>query len=87
MTTALNVSTSVHSSLNQFNFDVYLPVKDEKELEDLAEGHPRLENNFILAGIVFDSLDLNSSSHSKIGKVRIRPYPGTVVLQTVLKAL
>ena len=75
MTTAHNVSTRMYEGLSQLNWDVFMPAKDEEELESIAEDYQQRSNlgiTYLVAGIVFDSLDLNSSSTIKTGKIRIR---------------
>ena len=75
MATAYKMSTRVYEALNHFNWDVFMPVKDEEELENLAKDYQQQNNlgiSYLIAGIVFDSLELNSSSIIKTGKIRIR---------------
>ena len=75
MTTVHDVSESVAESLSQFNWDVFLPVADEGELESLAEDYQRQKElgiTYIVAGIVFDSITPNVSTFSKSSRIRIR---------------
>ncbi len=75
MTTLHNVSTSVENGLSQFNWDVFIPMEDEETLETFYEDHQRQKElgiTYILAGVIFDSLELNSSHSAKTGRMRIR---------------
>ncbi len=75
MSTVHNVSTSIGESLSKFNWDIFLHVKDEHELEALAGDYQRQEElgiTYVVAGIVFDSITPNSTSFSKSSTIRIR---------------
>ncbi len=86
MTTAYDMSSSIYESLRLFNWDIFLPVKDERELEKLFEDSQQQKSLHFLAGIVFDSLDLESSN-SKTGKIRIRAGISRAVMTSKYKTL
>lgn len=58
MSTAYNVSTGIHDGMSKFNWDVFLHVESEEELESLAGDYQQQDDmgiTFVLAGIVFES--------------------------------
>ena len=68
------VSESVVSSLNQFDWDVFMPLEDEKALEELAGDYQKQDEmgiNYVVAGIVFDS-NLPTSSAVKFKNTTIK---------------
>ena len=89
MVTFRNVSIGVSNSLSHFNWDIFFPVKDELELESLSGNDQRqieLGISYIVAGVVFDQLDLNSTfNNSKTAKIRIRTNISAVIGTTNYK--
>lgn len=85
-----NVLSSVSNGLSRFDWDVFLPVKDEQELESLSgDDRKQIDSgiSYIIAGVVFDHLELNSSFHnSKTAKIRIRTNNSAVLGTASFKA-
>lgn len=75
MSTIHSVSTSISKGLSSFNWDIFMPVDTEEELVALASDYQRqkeLDITFVVAGVVFDSVDHSSTSFSKQSQIRIR---------------
>ena len=75
MNTIHNVSTSISEGLSSFNWDIFMPVDTEEELVFLASDYQRQKElgiTFIVAGVVFDSVNDSSTSFSKHSQIRIR---------------
>lgn len=89
MNVAFNVSTTIHEVLKKLDLDIFVPVKNEIELEDIAASHmtQKWVNSSLIAGVVFDFLHLDPTPHSKIGKIRIRMNPDSTILPKIQKAL
>ena len=72
MSTIHNVSSNIHDSLMQFNWDIFLPLEDEQEMEALAGDYQRQDElgiTYVVAGIVFES-DLTANTTSTTIKIR-----------------
>ena len=72
MRTVHNISSSIHDSLTQFNWDIFLPLEDEQEMEALAGDYQRQDElgiTYVVAGIVFEP-DLTANTTSTTIKIR-----------------
>ena len=75
MSTVHNVSATISDGLSEFNWDVFMHVEDEEELEALASDYQRQKElgiTIVVAGVVFDSVLPNSTAFNKHSKIRIR---------------
>lgn len=80
LTTVHNVTVSISEALRQFDWDVFLNVDDERELEALAGDYQRQNDmgiTYVIAGIVFEP-NLPSSSLKRT-TIRIRTNFSNVV--------
>lgn len=80
LSTVHNVSTSISDALGQFDWDVFLGVEDERELEELAGDYQRQNDmgiTYVIAGIVFEP-DLTPSD-IKQTTIKIRTNFSSVV--------
>jgi len=76
------VSTSVVEALSKFDWDIFLPVSNEEEMEELS-GDYQIQNElgitYIIGGIVFESGLSSNSSYLKNPTVKIRTNFSSVV--------
>ena len=75
MSSVHNVSTGISDGLSKFNWDIFMHVESEEELEALASDYQHQKElgiTYVAAGVVFDSVMPNSTSFSKHSKIRIR---------------
>lgn len=83
MTVVHNVSQQIYDTLEKFDWDVFMMVKDEKELEELAGDYQRQDQlgiTYVVAGIVFDSSWQDPSvSRIRNATVKIRTNFSSVV--------
>ena len=57
MSTIHNLSISIHDSMSKFDWDVFIPMENETELEKLAGDYQRQNEmgiTYVVAGIVFE---------------------------------
>jgi len=82
LNTTYTVSTSVVEALSKFDWDIFLPVSNEEEMEELS-GDYQIQNElgitYIIGGIVFESGLSSNSSYLKNPTVKIRTNFSSVV--------
>lgn len=79
LSTVHNISASISDGLRQFDWDVFLGMEDERDLEELAGDYQRQDElgiTYVIAGVVFDDL---SASNLKQTTLRIRTNFSSVV--------
>lgn len=73
MSTVHNMSVGIRDAIAQFDWDIFLPVEDEQDLEALAGDYQRQEElgiGYVVAGIVFEPNLIKSSFKSTTVKIR-----------------
>ena len=73
MTTVHDTSAGIRDALMQFDWDIFLPLESEEEMESLAGDYPKQEDlgiNYVLAGVVIEPGMVNSSLRSTTIRIR-----------------
>lgn len=79
MSTIHNLSISIRDSVSKFDWDVFLPMENETELEKLAGDYQRQNEmgiTYVVAGIVFEP---NIPVKFKSTTIKIRTNFSTVI--------
>ena len=80
MSTVHNMSAGFRDAMSQFDWDIFMPVDSEKDLEALASDYLKQDEHnisYVVAGIVFEP-DLVKSGF-KSATIRIRTNFSAVV--------
>ena len=70
-----NVSTSIRDGLAKFNWDIFLHMENEQELEELASDYQRQDElgiTYVVAGLVFEPDNDTTAGNSKFRGTTIR---------------
>lgn len=82
MSTVYNVSTNLRDGLAKFDWDIFLHMESEQELEELAGDYQQQDElgiTYVIAGIVFDPNLPTSKQAFKNTTIRIRTNFSSVV--------
>lgn len=73
MSTVYNMSSAIRDALVQFDWDIFLPMENEQELEALAGDYQKQDElgiTYVIAGIVFEPDVMNTTLKSPTIRIR-----------------